>query len=144
MDLDEDSTDGSITMTLVRIPIEPDSIAEMSRSRRPRPAPSRLEELYVISDQGALWRFLFEHSQLAQVLVEAYAYLQRHFGPNPQVILETVRDPEVPQYAYLFASVQTNLALNEALARLDIFLDEWFRDQPSHIDRFLTFTADGI
>ena len=52
---------------------------------------------------AAVRRFLHVYSQLVEVLLEAHVYLQKYFGPDPQVTLKVVSDPEVEGVEELFA-----------------------------------------
>ena len=78
---------------------------------------------------AAVGRFLHAYPQLIEVLLEAHVYLQKYFGPDPQVTLKVVSDPEVEGVEELFAYILTSLLVDEALARLDRFDEEWFLDQ---------------
>ncbi len=105
---------------------------------------THIERLYTIQDRGSLWRFLFAHPHLTDVLLEARTYLERHFGPSPRVLLQVTTDPETPGWEHLFASVRTALPLDDALDRLDELLEDWFQVQPSHIDKLFTFSVDCL
>jgi hypothetical protein len=97
----------------------------------------QLEEVYALRDAAAVRHFLRLRSgqvlhacpQLVEVLVEARVYLQRCFGPDPQVALEVVSDPEAESVDELFAYIVTSLPVDEALARLDRLDEDWFLDQ---------------
>lgn len=104
----------------------------------------QLEEIYSLRQPAAVRRFLRTHSQLVEVLLDAYVYLQRHFGPDPQVVLEVVGDPEVDDWDELFAYVLTSLSVDEALAQLDRFDEEWFLDQLDRIDGQLNFDLEFV
>ena len=66
---------------------------------------------------------------MIEVILEAYPHLVKHSGPNPQVMLEVVRDPEAERSEQLFAYILTSLDTDEALDRLDRLDEEWFLDQ---------------
>ena len=48
---------------------------------------AQLEEIYSFRNAEAVRRFLQTHPHLIEVILEAYPYLVKHFGPNPQVML---------------------------------------------------------
>jgi len=94
----------------------------------------QLEEVYSLRDAAAVSGFLHAHPQIVEILLEAEAHLQKHFGPDSQIELAVVSDPEVEGEEQLFAYILTSLPVDEALARLDRFDEEWFLDQ---LDRTL-------
>ena len=110
---------------------------------RPRTRLDDLEELYSLRDAATVWPFLLAHSQLVEVLLEAYPYLEEHFGPDPKVTLEVVNDPEAVTRKQLFAYIVTSLPPAKALARLDKLDEEWFLDQLDRVDGLLNFNLEG-
>jgi len=90
---------------------------------------SRLDEIYSTRDARTVHGFLRTHLQLVDVLLEASPYLDKHFGPNPHVVLEVLSDPEVEGADELIARIFTSLPVEEAMARLDRLDEEWFLDQ---------------
>jgi hypothetical protein len=111
-------------------------IIETSRLRQ-------LGEFYFFRNVVAVRRFLRAHPQLTRVLLEARAYLQKHF-PDSQVVLEVVRDPEAEDWNQLFAYILTRLPVNEAQAQLDKLDEEWFLDQPEQVDNLFNFNLEFI
>jgi len=93
---------------------------------------------------AAVGRFLHTHPQLIEVLLEASVYLQKHFGPDPQVTLEVVSDPEVEGVEELFAYILTSLPVNEALARLHRLDEEWFLDQLDRVGGRFNFNLEFV
>jgi len=85
-----------------------------------------LERQYVFRDRGEVIGFLESHAFLVSLLLEAYSKIRSYFPEYPQVILEVVTDPEVPDDNQLVASIKTNLSPNEALEKLDSFDSEWW------------------
>lgn len=71
----------------------------------------RLEEIYSFRDAATVRRFLHACPQLVEVLLEAHVYLQKHFGPDPQVTLRVVSDPEAESTDELFAYIHTSIGL---------------------------------
>jgi len=104
----------------------------------------RLEEIYSLRDAATVRRFLHACPQLVEVLLEARVYLQKHFGPDPQVMLEVVSDPEAESRDELFAYILTSLPVDEALARLDRLDEEWFLDQLDRINGQLNFNLEFL
>jgi hypothetical protein len=102
----------------------------------------QLEEIYVFPQAATVRPFLRTHPQLVEALLEAYVYLQEYFGPEPQMVLEVVSDPEVEGWDELFAYILTALPVDEALARLDRFDQEWFLDQFDWTDGLLNFDVE--
>jgi hypothetical protein len=112
-------------------------IVERSRLRQ-------LGEFYSFRDALAIRGFLRAHPQLTEVLLEAHAHLQECFGPDPQVALEVVSDPEAEGPDELFAYILTSLPADEALARLDRLDEEWFLDQLDRVGTFFNFNLEFV
>jgi len=87
---------------------------------------------------------LHTYPQLVEVLLEARLYLQKYFGPAPQVTLEVVSDPEVEGVEELFAYILTSLPVDEALARLDRLDEEWFLDQLDRVGGRFNFNLEFV
>jgi len=104
----------------------------------------QIEEFYCLRNATAVRRFLRAHPELTKVLLEVRAHLQRCFGPDPQVVLEVVGDPEVEGWDQLFAYILTRLPVNEAQARLDRLDEEWFPNQPEQVNNFFNFNLEFI
>jgi hypothetical protein len=113
--------------------------AERGRLSLQRMFVHQLEEIYSFRNVEAVRRFLHAHPHLIEVILEAYPYLVRHFGPNPQVMLEVVRDPEAERSEQLFAYILTSLNADEALDRLDRLDEEWFLDQFDRVGNLFNF-----
>jgi hypothetical protein len=102
----------------------------------------QLEGIHSFRNAAAVRRFLHVYPQLVEVLLEAHVYLQKYFGPEPQVTLEVVSDPEVEGVEELFAYILTSLPVDEALARLDRLDEEWFLDQLDRVDGRFNFNLE--
>lgn len=113
--------------------------AERGRLSLQRMFMRQLEEVYPFRNTEAVRRFLGAHPHLIEIILEAYPYLVKHFGPNPQVMLEVVRDPEAERPEQLFAYILTSLDADEALDRLDRLDEEWFLDQSDRVGDFFNF-----
>ena len=104
----------------------------------------QLERIYSLRDTATIRRFLHACPQIIEVLLEAHVYLQKYFGPNPQVTLEVVSDPEAEGMEEMFAYILTSLPVDEALARLDRLDEEWFLDQFDRIDGQFNFNLEFV
>lgn len=103
-----------------------------------------LEKMYSFRDAMAVQRFLQMHPHVVRVLLDAYPYLLKHFGPDPQVVLEVISDREAESWDQLFAYVCTPLPVNEALARLDRLDQEWFLDQLDRVEDLFNFNLEIV
>jgi len=103
-----------------------------------------LEKLYGLREPDEVQRFLQPYPHLAELLLEAFPYLKKHFGPSPQVELEVIRDPEIGSLGELVAFILTPLSVHEAEARLDRFDDEWFLDRLDRTDGLLNVCLEFI
>lgn len=99
----------------------------------------RIEQICSLRDGMAVRRFLYSHQELVDVLLEAHAYLEGLFGPDPLVTLEVVNDPEVEGVDELFAYIFTSLSVDEALVRLKRLDNEWFLDQLDRVGDWFDF-----
>jgi predicted HTH domain antitoxin len=106
-------------------------------------ADEELEERYVFRDPQ-VGPFLQAYPHLAGFLLEAFPYLQKHFGTNPRVELEVIRDPEIGPTGELIAYILTALSVDEAQARLDRLDDEWLLDELNRTDGLLNFSLEFI
>lgn len=120
--------------------IQYDALREILESSRLR----QIEEIYSLRDPATAWRFLHTHPQLIEVLLEAHVYLQKYFGPDPQVALAVVSDPEVEGMEELFAYILTPLPVDEALARLNRLDEEWFLDQLNRVGGRFNFNLEFL
>jgi hypothetical protein len=102
----------------------------------------QLEEIYSFRHAAAVRRFLRAYPQLVEVLLGAHDYLQKYFGPDPQVTLQVVSDPEVEGVDELFAYILVSLPANEALAQLNRFDEEWFLDQLDRVGGRFNFNLE--
>ncbi len=85
-----------------------------------------IDLLYTFRNRPEVEQFLQEHEFLLPLLVDAYPVIEKHFGPNPEVVLEVVAEPESVDDLELVAFIRTNLSPDQALDKLHRFDDEWF------------------
>lgn len=102
----------------------------------------QIEDWYAVLKPQAVRKFIRRHPSLADLLIEAYAPLADFFGPNPQVLLLVVSDPEEAGLDELVGSIRTPLEPDEALERLDAFDEYWFLDQLNRANGKLNFNLD--
>ena len=104
----------------------------------------QLEGIYSLRNAAAVRRFLRAYPQLVEALLEARVYLQKYFGPDPQVTLEVVSDPEVEGVEELFAYIRTSLPVDEALAQLNRLDEEWFLGQLDRVGGRFNFNLEFV
>ena len=92
--------------------------------------PDRLVELrrlYERADDASVARFLTQHPEAIEALVEAAPQLHEHFGDGVVLRLELPRFDEEPLFARIY---HHGLSADAALARIERFDDAWWRAQP--------------
>ena len=92
-----------------------------------------LSKLYRFRERSAVAAFLEENSVLSDVLLEAHRRIQEHFGPDTDIVLEVIPDPEVGGEQDFVAHIKTSLSSEEAHRRLDLFDREWWLKQPGEV-----------
>lgn len=95
----------------------------------------QLTRRFSITDAEAVESYLKAHTRLPLLLVQAADELEQRF-PNSELELDVFHDPEIEGADELFVYVKTSLPVNEALAKLDAFDDEWFLEidqQSGHV-----------
>ena len=102
----------------------------------------RIQRRYDLQDRQAIWRFLSGHHQVGQDLIDVHNYIVQHFGPEPQVTLRVITDPEIPDWKQLFAFIHTTQSFDSALDTLDAMRLQWFRDHPNRDRNALTLTIE--
>ena len=95
--------------------------------------PPRLDEMYSFRDATSVHNYLQIHPNLIGRLTEAHSQLQKYFGPERTIVLQVVKDPEAEDSQQLFAFVRASISVEDALAQLDRFDEEWFLD---HLEEF--------
>jgi len=103
---------------------------------------NQLERSYHLRDVATVRRFLQTYPSLLDVLIEAWPYLQKHFGPDPQVELQVTSEPEIGESQCLFAYIVTSLPVDDASERLDRLDQEWFLAQLDRVGEVLNFTLE--
>ena len=98
-----------------------------------------LKQQYRIPDEGQVFAFLHQHSQLIGVLQEGRAVVSLLFGEETPIKLHMQRDPATGDEC-LIAWIQTPLPASEAVDRLCALDDSWFSERLHITDELLTFT----
>jgi hypothetical protein len=101
-----------------------------------------LEELYSVRGAATVWHFLLAHSHLIDMLLEAYPHIEKHFGPDPEVALDVVSDPEATSRKQMFAYIITSLPPAKAMAQPDKLDEEWFLDQLDRVGNLFNFSLE--
>ena len=104
----------------------------------------KLQGFYAFQDAAEILRFVRAYPSAVDILSEALPYLERLFGPAPQVILEVTFDPESEGSEELFGYIQTSLPVEEALDRLHQLDQEWFLAQISRVRGRLNFNLEFV
>jgi hypothetical protein len=104
----------------------------------------KIEQLYSLPDANRIREFIIAHQQLADLLIEAYPLIEKHFGLGTEVVLEVFVDPEEEDFVELFGNIRTSLSPEAALEQLDKFDEEWFLDQIEKTDGKLNFNIEFI
>lgn len=105
---------------------------------------ARLEELFVLRSQGSVHQYLHKYPFLVDLLMEAYVQIQKYFGPNPEVRLEVVADPEVQGLVEMFGYIVSGLRPQEAGERLQQFDHHWFLKQLPRVKGLLNFDVEFV
>jgi hypothetical protein len=106
------------------------------------PAVQSLVQLYTFRRPEEVSQFLDTHPFLVPLLVEAHGMIGDYFGPQPQVVLEIVSDPEVHGLVKVFGYIVTPLTPEEAGNRLQQFDREWFLLQAHRTKGLLNFDVE--
>jgi len=104
-------------------------VADTTETSPIEPEIQGLSRLYSFRNPTEVVNFLQTHSLLVPLLLEAYPRIEEHFGPNPEVVLEVVTDPEAADDQELFAFIRTDLAPDEALEKLHQLDQNWWLDE---------------
>ena len=88
-------------------------------------------QLYHFRD-AEVTEFLAQYPPRLDLLLAAYAQVEKHFGARPHITLRLTRDPEWPTPPELVASIQTHQPVESAHAALFQF-DDWFLKQPDDV-----------
>ena len=113
----------------------------MARQQTPPEIAHEIERHYIIPEPESVFGFLRNNPGSSELLLQAYQKLNELFGPNPQIELTLVSDPEaIDVQQTLFGHIRTPLPVPEAIAKLDEFDETWFLDAMRYVDANLNFS----
>lgn len=109
---------GAVKERAVRIPPAP--------VQHLKPATVRsIESLYTLREPAEVFKFLEDHPQLVETLLEAPDHIRKYFGET-ELVLEVVTDPDIEELTQdLFLYIRVDLEPEEGLSRLDQLDDDW-------------------
>ncbi len=103
-----------------------------------------LKTLYAFRNEQLIIEFIRRHASLTWTIFEAYPEIENRFGPNPQICLQIMVDPETPEYEQLFAFIRTELNAEEAFGALSSFEEDWWLMHPSFETGLVCFNIECI
>lgn len=103
---------------------------------------SKISKFYTIENILDVNRFLQNHANLIDVILEAYLQIRKYF-PAEKLRLKLFSDPESPQWEKLVLSIFTNPeSVDEALNQLEEFDENWWIDASSGVAVNLCINLD--
>ena len=108
-----------------------------------RTTPERMSGTFELRDEPAVAQFLERHPQVADGALLAADGLRAQFGPDARLALEVDTDPEDDlAQPRLFALVLTELGVEDALARLDAFRQQWWTETTPALTEWLSVDVE--
>ena len=104
----------------------------------------QLGRLYDMPDKEEVAEFLTSQPFLIPLLTRGYEELERVFGGSVDATLRVEWDPEVPGWAQLVAAVRTGREVDDALAALWRFDEQWFLDVIADTQGALLFDVEFV
>ncbi len=101
-------------------------------------------DIYELPDLSGVAAFLSIHPFVKDLLLEAQPVIRRIWGSASKATLEIVDEPEVGGQEELFCFVQTDLAPEIALQRLDEFDRAWWVDSVQRAEGKLNFSLKYV
>ncbi len=102
-----------------------------------------LADRFELRNAEAVNAFIEKYPELGDFLKESHRRLRRFFGAEPSFVLEVVRDPEASAPSdFLFVNIRTTLPVDDAMARLDQFDEEWYLDQVDTFGDLVNFNLE--
>ena len=96
------------------------------------------------AEHARLYAFLQCHPVVHHLLQEAEAPLRAAFGPDVTVGLTVEADPEIHDWDYVVARIQTPIPLEQAQACLEAFDAAWWLAQTPRAEDMLLFDLAGL
>lgn len=113
----------------------------MARQQTPPTITHDIESLYIIPEPEAVLAFLRNNPRSGELVLQAYQQLDRLFGPDPQIELTLISDPEAIEVQQTwFGHIRMQLPVPEAIAKLHEFDETWFLDAVRHVNAKLNFS----
>ena len=104
---------------------------------------ARSADSYELRNAADFAEYIASHPQLTGFLQASHRELRQLFGPESRFVLEVVRDPETSApNAYLFVNIRTAMPMDEAMARLDQFDENWYLDQVDSFGDLVNFNLE--
>ncbi len=134
------------------LPSDPESLAQVvtlglkqwQAHQATRVDLSKIESLYNLRQPDEIQNFLTEFPLLRQVLETAHPTLQNFFGPDIQLDLALVHDPEVENWRTLVVYILTSLPVDDVLNHLARFDEAWLVHQPDVVQEQLSFNPEFV
>ncbi|MTJ08397.1 hypothetical protein [Anabaena sp. UHCC 0204] len=87
-----------------------------------------INDFYTVENTVDVNRFLQNHSNLINVILEAHPQIRKYF-PTEELRLKLYVDPESSEWEYLIISICANPeSADEGLNKLDEFKENWWSD----------------
>jgi hypothetical protein len=94
---------------------------------------SKISKFYTIENILDVNRFLENHANLIDVMLEAYPQIRKYF-PTEKLRLKLYIDPESSEWEYLIISIcVSSESVDEALNQLEEFDENWWIDASSGV-----------
>lgn len=87
---------------------------------------STLSQYYIIADEAELCDFIDKFNYPIDFLVDAALIIKKFFGTSTKIELSLQYDPNLVDDEGLFASIKTNLPVEDALNKVDYLDVNWF------------------
>lgn len=104
----------------------------------------KIARWYSVRDPGRIEDFVHQRPLITKVLADAIDELPKYFGPQPDVVLERVIDPEFEEDDQLFAYIRTSLSADDALKRLERLDEDWFLAKIGQLDGAFNFNLQFV
>jgi hypothetical protein len=105
----------------------------LTEDAKPSDKFSKISKFYTIENILDVNRFLENHANLIDVILEAYPQIRKYF-PTEKLRLKLYIDPESSEWEYLIISIcVSSESVDEALNQLEEFDENWWIDASSGV-----------
>ncbi len=105
----------------------------LTEDAKPSDKFSKISKFYTIENILDVNRFLENHANLMDVILEAYPQIRKYF-PTEKLRLKLYIDPESSEWEYLIISIcVSSESVDEALNQLEEFDENWWIDASSGV-----------